>query len=69
MQDAPIPRPWFREPMVWLIIALPSAAVLGCIVTIAIALAHPAESVGAREHGFAPAAGGSAAQAARARVA
>lgn len=33
------PRPWFREPWVWLIIALPASAVLGGIVTIWIAVA------------------------------
>lgn len=32
------PRPWFREPWVWLIIALPASAVLGCIVTIWLAV-------------------------------
>jgi len=33
------PRPWFREPWVWLIIALPASAVLGGFVTIWIAVA------------------------------
>jgi hypothetical protein len=33
-----LPRPWFREPWVWLIIALPASAVLGGIVTIWIAV-------------------------------
>jgi hypothetical protein len=32
------PRPWFREPWVWLIIALPASAVLGGIITIWIAV-------------------------------
>lgn len=32
------PRPWFREPWVWLIIALPASAVLGGIVTIWLAV-------------------------------
>ncbi len=32
------PRPWFREPWVWLLIALPASAVLGGIVTIWIAV-------------------------------
>ncbi len=31
-------RPWFREPWVWLIIALPASAVLGGIITIWIAV-------------------------------
>lgn len=32
------PRPWFREPWVWLLIALPASAVLGGIITIWIAV-------------------------------
>jgi len=32
------PRPWFREPWVWLIIALPASAVFGGIITIWIAV-------------------------------
>ena len=32
------PRPWFREPWVWLLIALPASAVLGGIVTIWLAV-------------------------------
>ena len=32
------PRPWFREPWVWLVIALPASAVLGGIVTVWIAV-------------------------------
>ena len=32
---------WFRNPMVWLVIAIPGLTVLGCIATIAIALTHP----------------------------
>ena len=31
-------RPWFREPWVWLLIALPASAVLGGMVTIWIAV-------------------------------
>lgn len=37
-------RPALREPMVWLMLALPLAALLGGIVTLAIALAHPAQT-------------------------
>jgi len=33
-----LPRPWFREPWVWLLIALPASAVFGGIVTIWIAV-------------------------------
>lgn len=32
---------WFRNPMVWLVIAIPGLTVVGCIATIAIALTHP----------------------------
>lgn len=34
-------RPWFREPWVWLLIALPSIAVIGCAITIWLALSRP----------------------------
>lgn len=30
-------RPWYREPMLWLVIALPAAAVIGCVATVLIA--------------------------------
>lgn len=32
------PRPWYREPLVWLLIALPLSAVLGGIATITLAI-------------------------------
>jgi hypothetical protein len=34
-------RPWFREPWVWLLIALPVTAIVGCAITIWLALSHP----------------------------
>lgn len=34
-------RPWFREPWVWFIIALPAAAVVGCSITIWLAITRP----------------------------
>ncbi len=34
-------RPWYREPWVWLVIAFPSAAVIGCAITIWLALSNP----------------------------
>jgi len=34
-------RPWFREPWVWFIIALPAAAVVGCAITIWLAITRP----------------------------
>ena len=34
-------EPWFRNPWVWLLIAIPAATIAGCIVTIALAISHP----------------------------
>jgi hypothetical protein len=34
-------RPWFREPWVWVIIAFPAAAVVGCAITIWLAITRP----------------------------
>jgi len=34
-------EPWYRNPWVWLVIAIPSLTVVGCIVTIYLALTHP----------------------------
>ena len=34
-------RPWFREPWVWLLIALPVISIIGCAITIWLALSHP----------------------------
>ncbi len=34
-------EPWFRNPWVWLVIAIPSLTVVGCIITIYLALANP----------------------------
>jgi uncharacterized protein len=34
-------RPWFREPLVWMIIGGPLLVVLASIVTVALALKHP----------------------------
>lgn len=34
-------RPWFREPWVWFLIALPSAAIIGCAITIWLAITRP----------------------------
>ena len=34
-------RPWFREPWVWLIIALPATAIVGCAITIWLAITRP----------------------------
>ena len=34
------PRPWYREPMVWLVITIPAAAVVGGLSTVVIAHRH-----------------------------
>lgn len=34
-------RPWYREPWVWLLIALPAIAVIGCAITIWLAISRP----------------------------
>lgn len=34
-------RPWFREPWVWFIIALPAATVVACAFTIWLAITRP----------------------------
>lgn len=35
------PRPWWREPMMWLVMGGPAAVVAACAVTVAIAIARP----------------------------
>ena len=39
-------EPWYRNPWVWLIIAIPSLTVAGCMLTIYLALTHPHILVG-----------------------
>lgn len=34
-------EPWYRNPWVWLLIAIPSLTVAGCLLTIYLALSHP----------------------------
>lgn len=34
-------EPWYRNQMVWLVIAIPSLTVIGCLFTIYLALSHP----------------------------
>lgn len=34
-------EPWFRNPWVWLVIAIPSLTVAGCMLTIYLALTNP----------------------------
>lgn len=31
--DTPASEPWYRHPMVWLVMALPAIAVIGCAIT------------------------------------
>ncbi len=33
--------PWFRHPMMWLVVAPPIAAVLGCMLCLWLILTHP----------------------------
>ncbi len=34
-------EPWYKNQWVWLIIAIPSLTVIGCMITIYLALSHP----------------------------
>ncbi|NYT35256.1 hypothetical protein ERD78_00075 [Allopusillimonas soli] len=39
--DTPrVVRPWWREPWPWILMAGPALAVIGCIITIVIAITH-----------------------------
>lgn len=37
-QDERPPRPWWREPWPWILMAGPAMAVIGCIITIVLAV-------------------------------
>lgn len=39
MQSRNDARPWYREPLVWLLIAIPASAVVGGLITLALAIA------------------------------
>ena len=39
-------EPWYRNPWVWLLIAIPSLTVAGCMLTIYLAITHPHTLVG-----------------------
>lgn len=39
-------EPWYRNPWVWLLIAIPSLTVAGCMVTIYLAITNPHILVG-----------------------
>lgn len=34
-------EPWYRNPWVWLVIAIPSLTVVGCMLTIYLAITNP----------------------------
>ena len=38
---ATIEEPWYRNPWVWLLIAIPSLTVAGCMLTIYLAITNP----------------------------
>jgi len=35
------PRPWYKEPWLWVIIAIPAAAVIASAITFYLAVSHP----------------------------
>ena len=39
-------EPWFRNPWVWLLIAIPSLTVIGCLLTMYLAITNPHILVG-----------------------
>ncbi len=39
-------EPWYRNPWVWLVIAIPGLTILGCAVTIYLALSNPDMVIG-----------------------
>jgi hypothetical protein len=55
-------EPWYRNPWVWLLIAIPSMTVIGCMLTIYLAVTNPHILV-SEEASQAPAATGDSATA------
>lgn len=47
-------EPWHRNPWVWLVIAIPSLTVAGCLLTVYLALSNPDYLVGDYVAGPAP---------------
>ncbi len=39
-KDAGAGKPWWREPWPWILMAGPAAAIVGCIITIVLAMQH-----------------------------
>ena len=52
-------EPWYRNPWVWLIIAIPSLTIVGCMLTIYLAITNPHILVGGGPTDAAPATSGS----------
>jgi hypothetical protein len=46
VEDVEIHEAWQRNPWVWLIIAIPALTVVGCLVTVYLALSRPDYLVG-----------------------
>lgn len=40
-ETPPVERPWWREPMVWMVIGGPAAVVVASFVTLGLALKYP----------------------------
>ncbi|AOB26378.1 MULTISPECIES: FixH family protein [Bordetella] len=38
MTDTPAARPWYREPWPWILMAGPLVAIIGCVITIYLAM-------------------------------
>ncbi len=43
--NAPVPKPWYCHPMVWLTLAPPAASVIAGIITMILILRHPDREV------------------------
>ncbi len=39
--DIDMQEPWYRNPWVWLVIAIPTLTVVGCVITIYLAISNP----------------------------
>lgn len=55
-----VDEPWFRNPWVWLVIAIPSLTVVGCMVTLYLAITNPHILVSDAPAEYATSAGSSA---------
>ena len=41
MSQTDLPAPWYRVPIVWLVLAIPGLTVAGCALTVFLAITHP----------------------------